>query len=57
MPQDLNYYENLSFVHMRNGFSLITYSQLHFIHVSVLSYFLNGYTLTFTLKMATALYG
>lgn len=56
MPQDLNYHENLSFVHMLYGFSLTTYNQLHFMHVSALSYFLNGYTLTFTLKMATALY-
>jgi hypothetical protein len=55
VPQDLNYHENLSFVHMLNGFSL-TYNQLHFMHVSALSYFLNGYTLTFTLKMATAPY-
>jgi len=57
MPQDLNCHENLSFVHMQNVFSLTTYNQLHFMHVSALSYSLNGYTLTFTLKMATVLYG
>jgi len=35
MPQDLNYHENLSLVHMRNDFSLTTYNQLHLMHVLV----------------------
>jgi hypothetical protein len=56
MPQDLNHHENQLFI-CRNGFSLTTYNHLHFMHVSAVSYFLIGCTFTFTLKMATALYG
>jgi hypothetical protein len=57
MPQDVSYHENPSFVHMQKGFSVATYNHLHFMHVSALSYFLIGFIHTFTLKMATAVYG
>jgi hypothetical protein len=54
MPQDLNW---KPFICSYVEYFSLTYNHLYFMDVSALSYFLNGYTLTFTLNMAAALYG